>query len=226
MAPLSLVPERLRSGAHSGARRFVSPFGGRPRWSRGAALQSAVECIFGRSVRSWMPESFRVLPLRRCLAVCGGHALPDGWAEFTEGGRDCQLGWRGGGRFGFIGVDFGVGGPPPFRPLPGPTHFSLSCQRKVSKRKARRDGDPLLEFLSQGGRAGKLAALRQARSLFPPRNRNSRRHLGSTSKDKKTRPRKTATPSGHWPWCHCPGVWPLAGPSGALRTPRSGSLVA
>ena len=26
---------------------------------------------------------------------------------------------------------------PRYRPLPGPTHFSLSCQRKVSKRKAR-----------------------------------------------------------------------------------------
>ena len=156
----------------------MSPFGGRPQWSCGASSPECGRTHVRRSARSWMPESFRVLPLRRRLAVYGGHALPDGWAEFTEGGRDCQLGWRGGGRFGFIGVDFGVGGPPPFRPLPGPTHFSLSCQRKVSKRKARRDGDPLLEFLSQGGRAGKLASFKQARSLFPPCNKNSRRRIG------------------------------------------------
>jgi hypothetical protein len=67
-----------------------------------------------------------------------------------------------------LGEGFGVGGLPPFRPLPGPTYFSLSCQRKVGKRKARRDGESLLEFLSQGGRGGKLAALKQPPLFFLP----------------------------------------------------------
>ncbi|WP_239498020.1 hypothetical protein, partial [Ralstonia sp. GX3-BWBA] len=40
---------------------------------------------------------------------------------------------------------------PSFHPLPGLTHFSLSCQRKVSKRKARPRWRLPLEFMSQRG---------------------------------------------------------------------------
>jgi len=40
---------------------------------------------------------------------------------------------------------------PLFHPLPGLTHFSLSCQRKVSKRKARPRWRLPLEFMSQRG---------------------------------------------------------------------------
>jgi hypothetical protein len=71
-------------------------------------------------------------------------------------------------QFFFVPAGMDVGGPSPFRPLPGPTYFSLSCQRKVGKRKARRDGESLLEFLSQGGRGGKLASLRQPPLFFLP----------------------------------------------------------
>ncbi len=75
-------------------------------------------------------------------------------------------------------LDFDVGGLSPFRTLPGTTHFSLSCQRKVSKRKARPRWRLPLGFVSRGGRGGKLASLRQASPLYPPRNKNPRRHLG------------------------------------------------
>jgi len=88
----------------------------------------------GRSARSLVPESFRVLPLRRCLAVCGGHALPDGWAEFTEGGWDCQLGGLAGAVF--LGLVFLLVVHPLFHPLPGLTHF-LCLAKESKQRKAR-----------------------------------------------------------------------------------------
>jgi hypothetical protein len=50
--------------------------------------------------------------------------------------------------------------------------------KKVSKERRARCGEPLLEFVSQGGRGGKLAALRQASLLFPHAHRNSRRRIG------------------------------------------------
>ncbi|WP_316885779.1 hypothetical protein [Ralstonia flatus] len=40
---------------------------------------------------------------------------------------------------------------PLFHPLPGLTHFLWSCPKKVSKEMRARDGERLLEFMSQGG---------------------------------------------------------------------------
>jgi hypothetical protein len=53
--------------------------------------------------------------------------------------------------YGFLVGFFGLVVHPLFHPLPGLTHFSLSCQRKVSKRKARPRWRLPLEFMSQRG---------------------------------------------------------------------------
>ena len=50
--------------------------------------------------------------------------------------------------------------------------------KKVSKERRARDGETHLGFLFRGGEGAKLAALRQGSFLFPPRNKNPRRHLG------------------------------------------------
>ncbi|MBY4911114.1 hypothetical protein K6V72_19030, partial [Ralstonia insidiosa] len=49
-----------------------------------------------------------------------------------------------------------------------------------------------LGFLSRGGEGAKLAALRQGSFLFPPRNKNPRRHQGPNVKRK-------GQPSRGWP---------------------------
>jgi hypothetical protein len=66
---------------------------------------------------------------------------------------------------------------PCFSPCRGRLTFFV-LPKKVSKERRARDGDPLLGFLSRGGEGAKLAALRQGSFLFPPRNKNPRRHLG------------------------------------------------
>ena len=70
-----------------------------------------------------------------------------------------------------------VGGASLFHPLPGATHF-LCLAKESKQRKARPRWRLPLGFVSRGGKGGKLAALRQASLLDPPRNKNPRRHLG------------------------------------------------
>ncbi|WP_296360231.1 hypothetical protein [Ralstonia sp.] len=57
---------------------------------------------------------------------------------------------------------------PLFHPLPGLTHFLWSCPKKVSKEMRARDGDPLLEFLSQGGEGKNSLRSDSFPSLFLP----------------------------------------------------------
>jgi hypothetical protein len=56
---------------------------------------------------------------------------------------------------------------PLFHPLPGLTHF-LCLAKESKQRKARPMRRLPLEFLSQGGRRGKLAALKQPPLFFLP----------------------------------------------------------
>ncbi|WP_180815205.1 hypothetical protein [Ralstonia pickettii] len=84
--------------------------------------------------------------------------------------------------FGFWPLAFGGAGRGVvvhlfFSPCRGRLTFFV-LPKKVSKERRARDGDPLLGFLSRGGEGAKLAALRQGSFLFPPRNKNPRRHQG------------------------------------------------
>jgi len=60
-------------------------------------------------------------------------------------------------------MDFLLVVHPPFRPLPGLTYFLC-----LAKERRARCGESLLEFVSQGGRGGKLASLRQPPLFFLP----------------------------------------------------------
>ncbi|WP_316877672.1 hypothetical protein, partial [Ralstonia wenshanensis] len=85
------------------------------------------------------------------------------WRVNCPGPRECQ----------YFRVQGGFLGPGVFllvvhrcfTPCRGRLTFFV-LPKKVSKERGARCGDPLLEFLSQGGRAGKLAALRQPPLFF------------------------------------------------------------
>ncbi|WP_287289693.1 hypothetical protein, partial [Ralstonia sp.] len=64
-----------------------------------------------------------------------------------------------------------------FHPLPGLTHF-LCLAKESKQRKARPRWRLPLGFVSREGEGAKLAALKQGSFLFPPRDKNPRRHLG------------------------------------------------
>ena len=80
---------------------------------------------------------------------------------------------------------------PPFVPCRDRLTF-LCLAKESQQRKARPRWRLPLGFLSRGGKEGKLASLRQARSLYPPRNKNPRRHLGQ----ERQRPKRWFACSG------------------------------
>ncbi|ALF87259.1 hypothetical protein RSUY_08820 [Ralstonia solanacearum] len=86
---------------------------------------------------------------------------------------------------------------PRFVPWRGRLTFFV-LPKKVSKERRARDGDPLLEFVLQGGERGKLASLRQAPLFFPPCNTNSRRHLGQERPNRRGAPASTKAGFGGW----------------------------
>ena len=102
--------------------------------------------------------------------------------------------------------DFFVGGPSPFRSLPGPTHFSLSCQRKVSKRKARpRWRPPPWIFVAGRGRSQTRCA--QTRLLpFSSPQQKSKAPSRAQRQKKKGQPRREV---GLVVWAGAEMVWPL-----------------
>jgi hypothetical protein len=67
-----------------------------------------------------------------------------------------------------FGLGFGLLVHPLFHPLPGLTHFLWSCPKKVSKERRARDGERLLEFMSQGGEGKNLLRSDSFPSFFLP----------------------------------------------------------